>query len=405
MEGLPTCALLCLGRAAAAANCSSTDVTCACNSQVFINYANPCIVETCTVREALFAKNQTSVQCHVQPYVDKRFVPVIIAFFTLTLIVVLLRVAARVVSQAHFWYDDYFNIVAFVAVAIYTWIDIFISKKGFGVDLWAVPQENISYILTFLLAGSCLYLTSRALNRISILLFYLRIFRTPGAKILIMWTLAIVALFSFAALFPIVFQCSPVDYLWLQWDGTHEGRCIKFRPFIWIATSIGIVLDAWIILIACHLVSGLQLPLKKKILVSSMFIVGIVALAVSIVRLAYINQFVGTKNPTIDWVPITIWSALENYIGVICACLPSLPALFRRLSTLKKPNNSKRSYPLSSLGSQGTRAVECEPGSRKHASAYEIMPTRGDAADAYYVGGRVIASYPPRVYRTLNDSE
>lgn len=60
------------------------------------------------------AKNQTSVQCHVQPYVDKRFVPVIIAFFTLTLIVVLLRVAARVVSQAHFWYDDYFNIVAFV---------------------------------------------------------------------------------------------------------------------------------------------------------------------------------------------------------------------------------------------------------------------------------------------------
>lgn len=148
MDELPTCALICLGHAAAAANCGSSDVACACHSQVFMNYANPCIIETCTVREALFTKNQTSVQCHVHPYVDKRFVPVIIAFFTLTLIVVLLRVAARVVSQAKFWYDDYFNIAAFLAVTTYAWIAIVLSKKGFGVDLWAVPQENITYILT-----------------------------------------------------------------------------------------------------------------------------------------------------------------------------------------------------------------------------------------------------------------
>lgn len=239
----------------------------------------------------------------------------------------------------------------------------------------------------------------------SILLFYLRIFRTPGAKTLITWTLAVVVLFGFVAIFPIVFQCSPVDYLWLQWDGTHEGRCINFRAFIWIVTSIGVVLDLWITLIACHLVSGLQLPLKKKIMVSSMFTVGIVALAISVVRFPYINQFTGTKNPTIDWVPITIWSALENYIGVICACLPSLPALFRSLSALKTPGNTKRSNLFSSFASQGTRAVECEAGSRNHASAYEMMPTYGNAADVYYVDGRVITSKPPRVYRTLNDSE
>ncbi len=56
-----------------------------------------------------------------------------------------------------------------MTVAVYTWIDIgctgsihspefqtqhteyvknTVSKHGFGVDIWAVPQENINYLLT-----------------------------------------------------------------------------------------------------------------------------------------------------------------------------------------------------------------------------------------------------------------
>ncbi|KAI1748258.1 hypothetical protein F4782DRAFT_551184 [Xylaria castorea] len=371
MEELPACALVCLGHAAAAANCSTIDVSCACSNAVFMNYATPCITETCTVREALFTKNQTAVQCSVHPHTDKRLEPITITFFILTSIVVLLRVAARVVSKVKFWYDDYFNIAAFVTVSIYTLININLSRRGFGLDIWAVPHENISRILNSFLIGSCLYFVSRALVRISILLFYLRVFRTPRAKGVITWTLAFVVLFSFILLFPIVFQCSPVDYVWLQWDGAHEGHCIDFRAFVWTATIIGIVLDFWVVLIASSLVSRLQLPLKKKIMVSSMFTVGLLAIAVSIARLPYINQFTGTKNPTIDWVPITIWSTLENYIGVICACLPSLPALLKPLSALKTPSSTKKSNLSGSFASQRTQVVEYEIGLRRYALVKE----------------------------------
>ncbi|KAI3327483.1 hypothetical protein F4824DRAFT_438808 [Ustulina deusta] len=403
MEELPGCALICLGHAAAVANCSTTDIACACNNEVFSSYATPCIAETCTVREALFTQNQTAVQCHVRPHEDMRFVPVIITFFILTFIVVLLRVAARVVSHVKFWYDDYFNIAAFVTVAVYTWIDIGLSKHGFGVDIWAVPQENINYLLTFFLVGSCLYFTSRALIRVSIILFYLRIFRTPRAKVVITWTLAFVVLFSVTALFPIVLQCSPVGYLWLQWDGTHKGQCINFRAFVWVATTIGIALDFWIVLVAYSLVSRLQLPLKKKIMVSSMFLVGLVAIAVSIARLPYINQFTKKENPTIDWVPITIWSVLENYIGVICACLPSLPALLKHLPALKI-SGIKKSNLSSSFASQRTQAVEHELGPRNHTLAYEMKPTYGETTDVYHGDGSVITGNSPQMYHNFNDS-
>lgn len=161
----------------------------------------------------------------------------------------------------------------------------FRKKTSVIFSRYALPSNSLSSsIIThlilhrhqFFLVGSCLYFTSRALIRVSILLFYLRIFRTSRDKAIITWTLAVVVLFSFTLLFPIVFQCSPVDYLWLQWDGTRKGHCTNFRVFVWVATSIGIALDFWIVLIACSFVARLQLPLKKKIMVSSMFTVGIV---------------------------------------------------------------------------------------------------------------------------------
>ncbi|KAJ8130149.1 hypothetical protein O1611_g3481 [Lasiodiplodia mahajangana] len=265
MEALPACALTCLAHAATAANCSVTDIACACGNEAFVNYATPCIAGTCTVREALFAKNQTSVQCGVHPHVDKRFVPVIITFFILTLIVVLLRIAARVVSQAKFWYDDYFNSVAFVTATIYTMADI------------ASPPKEEAY--------------------------------------------------------------------------------------------------------------------------------GVFAIAVSIARLPYINQFTGTTNPTIDWVPITIWSALENYIGVICACLPSLPALLKPLSALKTPSNAKKSNLSNSFTSQRAQAFEHELEPQRHASAYEMTPTYGKVTDPYYEGRAIMTSGSPQIYHKFNDSE
>ncbi|KAI0448668.1 hypothetical protein F5B21DRAFT_518772 [Xylaria acuta] len=327
-----------------------------------MSYATSCVAGTCTVREAFFTQNQTAIQCHVHPYVNKRFVPITITFFILTFIVVLLRLASRVVLQVKFWYDDYFNIVAFVRRSTYCILHLVMFNT--------------------LLANN--------------------LFR---AKTVITWTLAINVLFTFTLFFPIIFQCSPVDYLWLQWDGTHKGRCIDFRTFVWIATCIGIALDFWAVLVAYSLVSRLQLPLKKKIMVSSMFAVGLIAIAVSIARLPHINRFTGTKNPTIDWVPIAIWSALENYIGVICACLPSLPALLKPLSALKIPSGTKKSNHSSAFASQRTQTVERELGSRNYASVYEMTPMYGKPVHEHHKGGKVITGNSSQLYHSFNDLE
>ncbi|KAI1276532.1 hypothetical protein F5Y07DRAFT_366180 [Xylaria sp. FL0933] len=371
-----------------------------------MSFATTCITDACTVREALFTKNQTSVQCNEPPYTNKTFVPVIITFFILALIVIFLRAAARIVSQAKFWYDDYFNFAAFVVATVYTLTDVHLASQGLGVDIWAVPQDNITYIFINILTGCVLYATSRTLMRISILLFYLRIFDTTCAKNVIKWTLTFITFFYPAVLFPIIFQCSPVNYLWLRWDGTHNGHCIDFRIFIWVITTTGIALDFWIVLISCRLVIGLQLPLKKKLLVSGMFTAGLLTVAVSIVRLPCTNQFTVTENPTIDWIPITILSALENYIGVICASLPSLPALFRPRSAVKIPGTTKKTGLWGCFKSQEAQVVEhtLRLSGMPHDSL-ELAPTSGKVNGLHQEDGSIVSGNAHQMYLHFTDSE
>jgi hypothetical protein len=74
-----------------------------------------------------------------------------------------------------------------------------------------------------------LYGVARVASRVSIMLFYFRIFaKTPGHRlrkwvlILDVGTCVPLALF---ALFP----CRPVSYFWTRWDGEHLGSCIDLK--------------------------------------------------------------------------------------------------------------------------------------------------------------------------------
>ncbi|KAI1152022.1 hypothetical protein F4825DRAFT_334918 [Nemania diffusa] len=62
-----------------------------------------------------------------------------------------------------------------------------------------------------------------------------------------------------------------------------------------------------------------------------MFAVGVIVIGISLARFPSIKEFTTGKNVTLDFVPIALFSSLENGVGVTCACLPSLRGLFARL--------------------------------------------------------------------------
>lgn len=120
-----------------------------------------------------------------------------------------------------------------------------------------------------------MYATSRAFIRLSIILFFIRIFSLTYARAVMLFTFALINCVSLSFIFTLIFPCTPVSYFWHRWDEEHEGSCIQLDVFMRVSALIAIVVDFWQLLVAVPFILRLNLSLKKKLLIVIMFFTGI----------------------------------------------------------------------------------------------------------------------------------
>lgn len=147
---------------------------------------------------------------------------------------------------------------------------------GLGTDIWTVPFDDITIIFKAMYSLFVLYITSRDLVRLSILLFYHRIFGyVPLARRLIQFSFVLIITCCIAFDLAIWFGCTPIDYFWKAWDGRGGGSCISTHGIFWAGAFITIAIDLWVMLIPIPFILRLNLSLRKKILSAIMFAFGI----------------------------------------------------------------------------------------------------------------------------------
>lgn len=110
-----------------------------------------------------------------------------------------------------------------------------------------------------------MYITGTGLTKLSILLFYLRIFPNKSLRrntyIMIAFCGAALVAFFFAVLF----QCTPISAAWTFWDKQRGGHCINVKAIIYSQAIVNIVSDVPIMLIPIPTLISLSLPKGKKI--------------------------------------------------------------------------------------------------------------------------------------------
>lgn len=145
-----------------------------------------------------------------------------------------------------------------------------------GTDIWAIPFDDIVLIFKALYTCFLLYITSRHLIRLSILLFYHRLFgHIRLARLLTRFSYGLVIASCTAFDLSMLFGCTPIEHFWYSWDDTHEGHCISIHGIFWAGAFIDIATDIWIMLIPVPFIMQLKLSLRKKILSGIMFAFGI----------------------------------------------------------------------------------------------------------------------------------
>ncbi len=82
-------------------------------------------------------------------------------------------------------------------------------------------------------------------------------------------------IWSLVSLFVVIFQCSPVSAEWnLQLQLTGLAKCLPPGGFIFGFEAVNVVLDILILCLPMYKIKRLQLPTRRKISISAIFLLG-----------------------------------------------------------------------------------------------------------------------------------
>jgi hypothetical protein len=124
-----------------------------------------------------------------------------------------------------------------------------------------------------------------------------------------------------------------------------------------------------------------QRPMREKAALVGIFSLGVFSTIASVVRLHSIRIYTESTDPFFDSVPINLWSMVEVNVGILCASIPSLKALF---SKGQRERNGTAGYKYHSRGKSGVQDISIvEDEVRAGNEVYELedghAPGKGSA--------------------------
>lgn len=185
--------------------------------------------------------------------------------------------------------------------------------------------------------------------KISLVLFYLEIFTTPGFRTTAYVFLAYLVTNSLVIFFIAIFACNPVSSFW---NRDIKGHCIDIQGAAYANSASAIVQDIILLILPLAFIRNLQMKRYRKIAVGFMFVIGTFGCIATIMRLPSLSTFKISIDPSWDYVPVTVWTELELAAGFLCVSLPSIRILLVRilpksikefLSNVTHPSRSRSS--------------------------------------------------------------
>ncbi|KAF3103432.1 hypothetical protein TWF102_003627 [Orbilia oligospora] len=138
------------------------------------------------------------------------------------------------------------------------------------------------------------------------------------------------------------FQYCANIFAFSQW-----AMCPWFARLWYTNAAINITTDFFLALLPIPVLNTLKVGRRQRYILMGIFGLGLFVCAVSILRLHALIVLESSQDPTWDQAATTCWSSIELNIAIICASLPTLRPVIRRIfpSLLGSTNAYGNSYP------------------------------------------------------------
>ncbi|KAH6686655.1 integral membrane protein [Plectosphaerella plurivora] len=255
-------------------------------------------------------------------------IAVTIALTTISLIVVGLRVFARAWLIRKAGWDDWLICLA-VACSVGYMVEILLGRdNNMGFPMVTLSMENMVNLMKLTLAIQVTYYVAIAAIKISILFMYLRFAVDDRFRQIVIGTIIFHVVFLFVCIVVVFTQCQPIAKFW-DLLGTMEGSCnINPTAFFYFTSAVNIVTDIFILALPVKTLIGINRPLREKVALLCIFLVGTFAAITSVIRLHTIYDYTLADDPFRHSILVNLWSVIEINTGIICASVPALKALF-----------------------------------------------------------------------------
>ncbi|KAJ5745086.1 hypothetical protein N7520_010268 [Penicillium odoratum] len=279
-------------------------------------------------------------------------------FLPLAVIALAVRIWTRFFIVRIFRADDFLMVMAFVLSCVLTGVVLDMLNWGLAKHMWDVPLFEYSPMFNKLnLTAAIIYCAATGFTKCSVLIFYLRIF--PSRKFhTAVWSLVFIAAgYSFASVLANIFSCTPIAK---SWDSTiTTGSCMNRPVFYFANAGLGIFTDFATVAVPIPWIRRLQMPMRQKMAVCGILVIGCFVGIVSSIRLATIYFLLKSTDLTWTTTKALMWCIIELNLGIFGGSVTAMRPFFRRYfpyllglssaSGYYESDSRKQSLPLSSF--------------------------------------------------------
>ncbi|KAF2806827.1 uncharacterized protein BDZ99DRAFT_422054 [Mytilinidion resinicola] len=271
------------------------------------------------------------------------FIALAVTFLLLAIVSVALRFWARTTSLRSFGPDDALIIPAVLCVVGMAITMIVGTRIGEMAQHYTNEMGPHGPVYTKHLANyekanytlQLLPLASLGFSKASVLCFYRRIFfvyeRFLNVNTVLM---VIVVAWAVSFFFTTLFQCKNPRTLWTTFEYSRV-ECVDTLPFYYAVSISGFLTDLMILASPLPIIYQLQMPLKNRIAVAGILLLGTVVCGAGITRfVTFVNIghgiFANINDITYFTTPVFAWTMIESSLAVVGANLPLLRPLLHQ---------------------------------------------------------------------------
>ncbi|PLB54841.1 hypothetical protein P170DRAFT_442837 [Aspergillus steynii IBT 23096] len=267
----------------------------------------------------------------------------------IALVSFLIRVYVRVALNPPFAVDDAVLLGATIVTIIQSTLLFVAVDKGFGTAIDLLSDRDVDTAQILITTSDILYLVAIYICKACVVGIHLRL--TPQKRqARFAWaTLALCTAWVVTAVLVIAVNCE----LNRPWKGTG-AQCVDLLPRWQFIITIDILTELLLFSLAVTLLSGLFMPLKRKMAIGCAFLFRLPLILPCTLHLITLTQNLHSGDATLASVPPVIWAQVElDYSLVACSvfCLrPFMAAVSTNYGTAGDGNLESQSHSHSHRG-------------------------------------------------------